>query len=74
MDEDREGLVLMLLKEGSTGHAVQMYREETGTNLEHAKCAVAELSRQHGIAAKPSGWMPLILIGLAGLLGAMVAF
>jgi len=74
MDEDREGLVLMLLEEGSTGHAIQMYREETGVDLEHAKHAVAELSRKHGIVSRPRGWMPLILIGPAGLVGAMVAF
>lgn len=64
----------MLLKEGSTSHAIHMYREETGADLERARHAVAELSRRHGIAARPRGWMPLILIGLAGLLCAMVVF
>jgi hypothetical protein len=74
MDEDREGLVLMLLEEGSTGHAIEMYREETGVDLEHAKRAVAELARQHGIEGRRTRWLPLFLVGLAGLLSAMVAF
>jgi hypothetical protein len=74
MDEDKEGLVVMLLKEGSMGHAIRLYREETGADYEKAKHAVAELSRRHGVAHRSNRLLPLLLVGLAGLLGLVVAF
>lgn len=64
----------MLLNEGSMGHAIRLYSEETGADHEKAKHAVAELSRRHGISAKRNGLLPLILVGLAGLLGLAIAF
>ncbi len=74
MDEDKEGLVVMLLKEGSVGHAIRLYREETGADHEKAKHAVAELSRRHGVSARGNRLLALVLVGLAGLLGLAIAF
>jgi hypothetical protein len=74
MDQDREGLLLLLLKEGSTRHAVELYREETGATREEASRAVEELARRHGISRRGSRLVPILLAGLAGLLGAILAF
>jgi hypothetical protein len=74
MDRDREGLLLLLLQEGSTHHAVELYREETGVGPEEAKSAVKQLARQHGVQPRRSEFLPLLLAGLAGLLGAVLAF
>jgi hypothetical protein len=74
MDRDREGLLLFLLQEGSTNHAVQLYREETGASQEEAKRAVDDVAAQHGIRVKRDRLLPLALIGAAGLLGALLAF
>jgi len=74
MDEDKEGLVVMLLKEGSTGHAIRLFREETGADREKARHAIAELSRRHGLPSRRNRLLPLVLIGLAGLLGLAIAF
>jgi hypothetical protein len=74
MDRDREGLLLLLLREGSTRHAIELYQEETGAAPEEAKLTVKQLARQHGIRARRNGFLPLLLAGLAGLLGTILAF
>ena len=74
MDEEREGLVLMLLEQGSTRHAIQLYREETGADREHAQRAIAELARRHGIRPSRRNWLPMVLVWLAGLAGAALVF
>jgi hypothetical protein len=49
VDENREALALMLLKEGSKDHAIQLYREETGAGYFDAKTRVEELADRHGM-------------------------
>jgi hypothetical protein len=74
MDQDREGLVLMLLKEGSMRHAVELYREETGVTQQEANRAVEQLADRHGITLRRNPLVPVLLAGLAGLLGTLLAF
>ena len=74
MDQDREGLVVLLLKEGSTRHAVELYREETGVTQQAARRAVEEMARRHGIPRRRYRIVPILLAGLAGLLGTFLAF
>ena len=74
MDRDRDGLLLLLLQEGSTRHAIELYQEETGAAPEEAKRAVKQLARQHGVSVRRSGVLPFLLAGLAGLLGTVLAF
>jgi hypothetical protein len=74
MEQDCEGLVLLLLQQGSQRQAIELYREETGVSSHEAELAVAELARQHGIRLRKYGWWPAVLGGLAGVLGAILAF
>ena len=69
MEESRIGLILMLLREGSTRHAVKMYQEEAEVSLFAAERAVQELAQEHGIELRRRSLLPLALIALAGLLG-----
>lgn len=74
MDQDREGLVLLLLKEGSTRHAIELYREETGVTQHEANRAVGDLARRNDISLRRNRLVPVLLAGLAGLLGTLLAF
>jgi hypothetical protein len=73
MDQDHEGLVLLLLREGSKRHAVELYREETGVSQREADEAVRDLAHRHGIALRRSKLLPVLLAGLAGLLGVLLS-
>lgn len=53
VEESRIGLILMLLREGSTRHAVKVYQEEADVSFFSAQRSVYELARQHGINAQP---------------------
>ena len=74
MDQDREGLVLLLLKEGSTRHAVELYREEMGVTRQEASCAVEDMAQRHGVPLRRNRLVPILLAGLACLLGTFLAF
>ena len=74
MDQDNEGLVLLLLKEGSTRHAIELYREEMGVTRQEARRAIADMARRHDVPLQRSGLIPILLAGLAGLLGTLIAF
>ncbi len=74
MDRDREGLLLLLLQEGSTRHAIELYQEETGSAPAEAKLAIKQLAHRHGVHLRRGGVLPFILVGLAGLLGVALAF
>ena len=69
MEEHRIGLILMLLREGSTRHAVKVYQEEAGVSYAAAACAVHELARQHGLPVRRRSLVSLALIAIASLLG-----
>ena len=73
MENDRVGLVLMLLKEGSVGHAIRVYQEEAGVTFGAAKRAVYELARDHGIRCRSRDLLSLWLVALAGLLGFLLS-
>lgn len=74
MDQNNEGLVLLLLKEGSTRHAIELYREEMGVTRQEARRAIADMARRHDVPLQRSGLVPILLAGLAGLLGTLIAF
>ena len=69
MEENRIGLILMLLREGSTATAVKVYQEEADVSYIAAQRSVRELAQQHGIRLRRRSLLPLALIALAGLLG-----
>ncbi len=73
MEENRIGLILMLLREGSTRHAVKVYQEEADVTFFVAQRSVHELARQHGIIVRRRALLPLALIALASLLGLVLS-
>ncbi len=73
MEENRIGLILMLLREGSTGHAVKTFQEEANISYFAARRQVLELAAQHGIALPRRSVVPLLLIALAGVLGLVLS-
>ena len=73
VEESRIGLILMLLREGSTRHAVKVYQEEAEVNFFTAQREVQHLAQQHGIELRRRSLLPLALIALAGLLGIVLS-
>ncbi len=69
MEESRVGLILMLLREGSTRHAIEVYREEAHVNYWSARQAVRDLAEKHGISLRRRALLPLAILALASLLG-----
>ncbi len=69
MEESRIGLILMLLREGSMRHAIQVYQEEADVTYWAAKQSVRDLAQKHGIAMRRRSLLPLALLALASLLG-----
>jgi hypothetical protein len=66
--EDIEGLLVLLLREGSWADAVTAYQEETGAGRQQAEDAVAELARRNHI----STWnWPAVIAVAAAVLGAL---
>jgi hypothetical protein len=63
----------MLLREGSTRHAVKVYQEEADVSLAAARQSVRRLAAQHGIAVRRGAAIPLALLALAGLLGFLLS-
>jgi hypothetical protein len=49
MDPDRKSLLLMLLRDGSTGQAIRLFQEEAGVNYFDARRAVSRLAQKHGL-------------------------
>ncbi len=73
MEETRIGLILMLLREGSTRHAVKVYQEEANVSFSAARRHVRELALQEGIHVRRRSLLPLAIIALAGLLGIVLS-
>jgi len=74
MPENAVGVILLLLQEGSGGHAVKLYQEETGAHRIQAQQAVRDLARDHGLPTLDGGWRrlgSLLLLVLSGLLGVL---
>ena len=75
MAENVEGVILLLLREGSNRHAIRLYQEETGAQFTEAKQAVYALARKHGIRIRSMLIGPLgslVLVVLSGLIGTML--
>ena len=62
-----EGDVLRLLGDGKKIQAIKLYREHMGVGLKEAKDAVAALGEKHGITARGSGCLGVVLIFATGL-------
>lgn len=73
-DQDQDGLIVLLLQEGSVRHAIELYHEETGVRWEEATEAVAELARLHGIPLRRRRVIPWLVGGLIALLGSALVF
>ena len=63
----------MLLREGSTRHAIKVYQEEADVSFFSARQTVVELAARHGIRVRRRSMLPLALIALAGLLGLILS-
>jgi hypothetical protein len=61
MQDDPTELILMLLREGSVDHAIELYCEETGAGREEARRYVADLARRAGLKP-PRRWRMLALL------------
>ena len=75
MVENVEGVILLLLQEGSNRHAIRLYQEETGALFAEAKHAVYAMAREHGVRVRSMPIGPigsLVLILLSGLVGTML--
>ena len=68
MDEDRDSLLLLLLKEGSTEQAVKLYQEETGLHYADAQVRVNALASRHGLRSRRlAAWAVPLLIAASVL-------
>lgn len=68
VEDNRVGLVLMLLREGNTRQAIQVFQEEAEVNLPVARQSVFALAREHGIPVRRGSMVPLALLAVAILL------
>jgi hypothetical protein len=73
-NQDQDGLIVLLLREGSTRHAIALYHEETGVSWEEAAEAVADLADRHGIPLRRRRVVPWLVAGLAALAGSALVF
>lgn len=73
-DQDQDGLIILLLQEGSTRHAIALYHEEAGVSWEEAAEAVAQLADRHGIPLRRWGVVSWLVAGLAALAGSALVF
>ncbi len=73
-DQDQDGLIILLLQEGSLRHAIELYHEEAGVSWEEATEAVADLARRHGIPLRRRRVVPWLVAGLAALVGSALVF
>lgn len=74
MDDTPEDLMLMLLEEGSTDHAIELYREEMDVERSEAVRVVSELSKRHGIQIRRPSLLPFLMLGGTLLFAALLAF
>jgi len=73
-NQDQDGLIVLLLQEGSTRHAIELYREETGVGWEEAAESVAALAQRHGIPLRRRRVLPWLVAGIAALVGTALVF
>jgi hypothetical protein len=73
VDDNRLGLILMLLREGNTRQAVKAYQEEANVDYEIARAEVLDLARLHETPVRHRLMLRLALLALAGLLGLMLS-
>lgn len=66
VEDNRIGLVLMLLREGSTRQAIEVFQEEAAVNFSAARQSVFALAQEHGIPLRRRRIaMPLTLLAIA---------
>lgn len=69
MPQDCQDVVLLLLREGNRGEAVELIREELGVSVLDAEETVEALSRRHGGGGAIVAPLALGALGLAALAG-----
>ncbi len=65
MHENIHELILMLLREGSTHHALELYREETGATREESRYFVETLAAQNGLRQPSRSLLASLFGGLS---------
>jgi hypothetical protein len=73
MPRDQEDLLLLLLREGNRGDAIQLYREETGAGAEEAQEAIADLAMHYGLRRRRLLSLSLVLLLVVVIGGAVAA-
>jgi hypothetical protein len=73
--DDIEGLVVLLLRQGSKADAIKLIQDETGASRAEAQRQVTEVARRYGIAS--SNWpaalaLTLVVLGAVLLIAAAV--
>lgn len=74
LDDDRDGLLALLLQEGNAGQAIELYCDEMGATREEARAAVRELSRRYGIPLRRPALAPWLVLIAAVVLGSALVF
>ena len=69
MNEERDSLVLLLLREGSTDQAIKLVQEETGLHYVDAKRKVHRFASRNGIRSHGSGAWVIAFFLTATILG-----
>jgi Fic family protein len=68
MHDDPTELILLLLREGSTEHAIELYSEVTGASREQARRHIDELARRAGLKSVRRRWRALALLAGGALI------
>ena len=68
MHDDPTELILLLLREGSTAHAIELYCEEAGASREQAQRHIDELARRAGLKSVRRHWCALALLAGGALI------
>ncbi|MCL4203833.1 MAG: hypothetical protein KJ000_15130 [Pirellulaceae bacterium] len=68
MHDDPTELILLLLREGSTEHAIELYCEETGATREQAQHHIDHLARRAGLRSVRHRWRALALLAGGALI------
>ena len=68
MHEEPTELILLLLREGSTEHAIELYSEVTGASREQSLRHIDQLARRAGLKSVRSHWRALALLAGGALI------
>jgi len=73
MNEERDSLVLLLLREGSVEEAVRAHQEDTGLSHYDAKRAVLTMAARNGVPSRGFAPWAVALLAAATLVGFLLS-